>query len=113
MSGAAVDDLPAVWTGIEIKWSADWPPEPKAIATATKLLTALSGAAPMPASATRGYWPTVSLKWPALGVEVEALATHCELYHFCDGELVGEEIPSFKATKSGITPLLAALSGGD
>ncbi len=110
MSEHASQDLPDIWNGIEIKWAADWPPEPKAIATATKLLKALSGRAPLPASATRGYWPTVSLQWPALGIEVEALATHCELYHFRENELVGSEIPSFKPTKSGIAPLLDALS---
>ncbi|WGW04820.1 hypothetical protein [Tropicibacter oceani] len=103
-------DLPDIWQGIDVKWSADWAPEPAAIKTATKLLSLLSEQAAMPISATRGYWPTVSLQWEGGQIEVEVFASHCELYHFKDGQLVGAAIPQFKASKAGIAPLLAALA---
>ncbi|WP_425098170.1 hypothetical protein [Tropicibacter sp. S64] len=102
------DVLPAVWAGIEIKWTPDWAPEPAAIKTATRLLGAIDGKMPKPASAARGYWPNVLFAWSTREVEVEVFASHCELYLFKDGNLAATDIPSFKATRVGIAPLLEA-----
>lgn len=105
----APTDLPEIWQGIEVKWSEDWAPEAASIKNATRLLKALLGKADFPKIASRGYWPTVSFKWITPSIEVEVFAGHCELYHFENNELVGASIPEFKASKTGITPLLVAL----
>lgn len=102
-------DLPKLWRGIDIKWSDDWAPDPAAIKYATRLLGVLDGRAKLPSSATRGYWPTVSFKWEGTGIEVEVFARHCELYHYKGNDLIGDEIPQFRASIAGAAPLLAVL----
>lgn len=102
------DELSGVWDGIDIKWSKDWAPEQAAVKTATRLLGAIDGKMEKPRSAARGYWPNVLFAWPEREIEVEVFATHCELYRFKDGNLAASDIPSFKATRVGIAPLLEA-----
>ncbi|WP_136441809.1 hypothetical protein [Pacificoceanicola onchidii] len=108
MSGVKPSELPEAWDGIAIKWTEDWAPEPAAIKTATRLLETTKGKIPKPETAARGYWPNVLFGWPSREIEVEVFAGHCELYQFKGGNLTGTDIPSFKATRTGIAPLLAA-----
>jgi len=50
--------LPDIWSGIEIEWGDDDPPDDATIENARRLLGLISGRCPSPTSASRGYWPT-------------------------------------------------------
>src|ERR1035441_4536702 len=84
---AEVSGQPSGWDSVEVEVdrviaeSAD-PFDPDTIANAHDLLMVGRNGCPVPTSAAKGYWATVSFSWS--NFEIEVFEDRLEVYHFFD-----------------------------